>query len=172
MYENPKTRRLLNDLEDLLVQEFRTLESLILVTREERLEFSKHNADGIMLLVEKKETILDQLSLMEEKRRTFVQEICMEMGVQTESSSLDAILASLEKPSAERISRLNGGIATLVSQARDLNYGNSALAQTALDWLATTKAFIYSLYQPQMNYQAPGAPVYEHEALWDVEHRI
>jgi flagellar biosynthesis/type III secretory pathway chaperone len=172
MADNPQTRRLLSNLEDILVQEFRTLESLIGVTREERLEFSKHNADSIMLLVEKKEMILDQLSLLEEKRRTIVQNISQEAGLQTSSSSISAILSSIDRPSAERISRLNDGIATLVSQARDLNYGNQALARTALDCIETTKAFLYSLYQPQTGYQAPGGPQFEQEALWDVEHRV
>lgn len=172
MADNPQIQKLISNLEDVLVQEFRTLETLIGVTREERLEFSKNDADAIMLLVEKKESILDHLSLLEERRRTVVQNISQEEGLKTESSSISTILNAIDRPSAERIARLNDGIKTLVSQARELNYGNQALARTALDCIENTKAFLYSLYQPQTGYQAPIGPQFEPEALWDVEHRV
>ena len=61
----------------------------------------------------------------------------------------------------------------LVGQARDLNYGNRAMATSALDWLESTKAFLYGYYQNQLAYTAPGASVsLEQPASWDVDQRV
>ncbi len=173
MLENPHSRTLLTVLEDYLVQEFRLMQNLIELTRQERTFFPTGNADDLMKVVEKKESVLDQLSLLEEKRRTVVQELGMELGIQLESYSLSEILPWIDSSTAGRLSRLSDGITMLVGQARDLNYGNRAMATTAIDWIESTKAFIFGFYQKQMTYSPPGssAPSVEQTTAWAVERK-
>jgi len=171
MPESTRVRTLLTVLEDLLVQEFRLIQNLISITREERTYLPAGDTNDLMNLVEKKEAVLDQLSLLEEKRRTIVQECSRELGIQTQSSSLGEILPWLDPSTAARMNRLSEGIAMLVGQARDLNYGNRAMATTALDWIESAKAFLFGFYQNQSAYSPPGAtPSVEQTPAWGREH--
>jgi flagellar biosynthesis/type III secretory pathway chaperone len=172
MPENTRTRMLLPNLENVLVQEFRLVQSLIDITRDERNFLPTSNAEDLMGLVEKKENVLDQMSLLEERRRTLLIDLARDMGLSLESTSLGDILPWLDPTTAGRLNRLSEGIAMLVGQARDLNYGNRAMATSALDWLESTKAFLYGYYQNQLAYTAPGSPVsLEQPASWDVDQR-
>lgn len=146
------------------------MQSLIDVTREERNFLPSTNPDDLMGLVEKKENILDQMSLLEERRRTLLIDICRAMGIPPGSSTLSDILPWLESSTAGRLNRLSEGIAMLVGQARDLNYGNKAMASSALDWLESTKAFLYGYYQSQMAYTPPGqTPSLGLSASWNID---
>jgi len=173
MPENTRTRMLLPNLEDVLVQEFRLVQSLIDITREERNFLPTTNAEDLMVLVEKKEILLDSMSLLEERRRTLLADIAREMGIPAGSSTLTDVLPWLDPATAGRLNRLSEGIAMLVGQARDLNYGNQAMATSALDWLESTKAFLYGYYQNQLAYSPPGiSPSKEQPASWDVDQKV
>ena len=84
MPENTRTRMLLPNLENVLVQEFRLVQSLIDITREERNFLPTSNAEDLMGLVEKKENVLDQMSLLEERRRTLLIDLARDMGLSLE----------------------------------------------------------------------------------------
>jgi flagellar biosynthesis/type III secretory pathway chaperone len=173
MFNSNRSRTLLTVLEDYLVQEFRLIQKLISITQEERGYFPTGKAEELMALVETKESVLDQLSLLEEKRRTVIQELGRELNVQLQNSSLNEILPWIDSGTAGRLNRLSEGITMLVGQARDLNYGNRAMATTALDWIESTKAFIFGFYQKQMSYSPPAgvAPVIEQSPAWAVERK-
>lgn len=160
-------------LEDLLVQEFRTLQVLINLTREERQLIGNKDVSALMQVVEQKESILDQFNLMEDTRRNLAREISLGTGLTTPSYSLGELLPVLEPQSAARIGRLSEGIAILANQARDLNHGNRVMATTVLEWLGNTQAFLFRAIQPDTGYCNPrmtkkSEPVY---AL-DIDQRI
>ncbi len=162
----------LSTLESLLVQEFRALQSLIAVTREERSCFTAHDPAALMLTVEKKEALLDELSLTEEARRMTTLDVTTGLGLPTRTSSLVELLPHLDSEISDRLGRLSDGISALVDQARDLNYGNRVLSRTALDWVVSTQAFLINTCQPESGYRPPGAiPSYEQTAVWDIEHQ-
>lgn len=167
------SRTLLIVLEEHLVQEFREMQDLVEITRKERTYFPMGNINELMVVVESKEAMLDQLTLLEEKRRTVIQELGQELGIQMESSSLKEILPWIDAPTAGRLNRLSEGISMLVGQARDLNYGNRAMASTALDCVEATRAFIFSFYQKQLAYSPPGSvtPSLEQASNWAVERK-
>lgn len=173
MLKDSHSRTLLTVLEDQLVQEFRLMQNLIDLTKKERTYFPVGNMNELMSVVESKEAVLDQLSLVEEKRRTVIQELGRELGVQMESYSLKEILPWIDSSTAGRLNRLSEGISMLVGQARDLNYGNRAMATTAIDWIEATKAFIFSFYQKQNSYSPPGSvtPTHEQAPAWAVERK-
>lgn len=157
MDHNPQVQDLLNSLENVLVQEFRTLQSLIIATKQERVLLNKKNPDAIMSIVEEKEGLLDQFGLLEEKRRTFISSIANELNLKLTKSSINELFPGLDSLESDRLQRLNDGITMLVQQARDLNFGNQALARTALDWLIAAQTFLLNLTTPSDEYSPPGA---------------
>ncbi len=146
----------LNTLEDVLVKQFRKLQSLISITREERQMLSGGAARDLLDIVEQKESILDELSLLEENRRLITGELCQLVGL-AGASTLTELIPHLETAVGSRLHNLHEGISKLVDQARHLNMGNQALAQARTEWLAATQAFLLSFYQPPTAYQANGS---------------
>jgi flagellar biosynthesis/type III secretory pathway chaperone len=157
----------------VLVKEFRLLQALVEITREEREILPKNDMTNTMRLVEEKEAMLDQLVLLEDTRRMRSQELAQALNIQSESSSLKQILPHMEKEDSERLGRLSEGIISLVRQLRDLNLGNRALAASMVDWLQSARAFLMSFTQVEASYRPPGVtqPV-ELNTLWNLEHRI
>ena len=167
-----KTQELLISLEDLLVQEFRTLQELISVTKKEREVLSKNDTISLMRLVEEKEAVLDQIGLMEDNRHMVLQELAVAFGKKTQSYSLKEILPLLSATEAGRLDRLSDGILTLVAQAKDLNYGNRALAISMTAWLQSAQNFLLNISHPQVFYNPTAiAPRLETVTLGGLDHR-
>jgi flagellar biosynthesis/type III secretory pathway chaperone len=156
MDHNPQVQDLLNSLENVLVQEFRTLQSLIIATKQERVLLNKKDPDAIMLIVEEKEGLLDQFGVLEEKRRMFTSSIANDLGLKLNNSSINELFPGLDSHESDRLMRLNDGISMLIQQTRDLNYGNQALARTALDWLISAQSFLLNLTNPSDGYSPRG----------------
>lgn len=146
-----------NSLEALLVKQFRTLETLISISKNERELILDHRTDELMKVVEQKESVLDQLGLMEEDRRMLTEELAAALGLKLQRAGLDEILTVLETVVAERFYRLNEGILALVDQARELNMGNQVMARTAIEWLEATQMFLLNVSAPEVAYSYPGA---------------
>lgn len=167
-----KTQELLLNLEDLFVQEFRTLQELITVTKKEREVLSKNDTIALMRMVEEKEAVLDQLGLMEDNRHMVLQELAVSLGKKTQSYSLKELLPLLTPVEAGRLDRLSDGIMTLVSQARELNYGNRALAITMTAWLQSAQNFMLNVSHPQVFYRPTGiTPKMESAVVGGLDHR-
>ncbi len=169
MEYNPQTQDLLNSLENVLVQEFRTLQSLITATKQERILLNKKDPDAIMMIVEEKEGLLDQFGLLEEKRRMYITSIASVYNIKLSSVTLQEIYPGLDEVEKDRLSRLNDGVTMLVQQSRDLNFGNQALARTALDWLISAQSFLLSITNPSESYYPPGVkPSVERSTFGDL----
>lgn len=146
----------LHDLERVLVKQFRMLQHLVDITKGERAGLLNDGVDLILSNVEKKEAVLDQLSLIEDHRRMLVQDIAVSLNVRSESISVEGLLPYFSPEIAAPIHRLAEGISTLVIQVRDLTYGNQALASSKLDWLRSFQSFLVSLSLPNAGYRPPG----------------
>jgi flagellar biosynthesis/type III secretory pathway chaperone len=167
-----RTREYLASLEDTLVQEFRTLQNLTTLTKDERTLMAKNDSAALMKLVEQKECVLDSFNLLEESRRTLTQEAARSLGVQMKTDALTELLPSLDIGVAGRLNRLTEGILMLASQVRDLNSGNQALAGAAIDWIGAAQAFLINLYQPEAGYRPPGIfPTVEKASLWGIDQK-
>jgi flagellar biosynthesis/type III secretory pathway chaperone len=168
-----QTTEIIAKLEKLLVNQFRKLQELINITRQERETLPSNDANAIMQLVETKETILDQLSLMEDSRKMYIHELSSVLDVQIKNFSLNELLPHLGADDAARLSRLNDGIASLVSQARDLNYGNKVLAVSMVDWLHSAQAFLLNFAQTQIDYRpAAAVPNLEYAQIHGLDHKV
>ena len=138
--------------EKAIVEQFHIMERLIEVSTEERELILKGSPEALMKNTEEKEAILDRFSLMEENSRMFLQKIALTLKIHTEKTNIQSILPYLNAEESAKIKRLLDGINILVSNAKELNLGNQALAMTRMDWLRATQAFISSIIQKDENY--------------------
>jgi flagellar biosynthesis/type III secretory pathway chaperone len=139
----------LTALEDLLVKEFRACQALHTLTKEERQALTGGDTNALVRLVEQKEAQLDEMSDLEAKRRSLVQELNQLCGLENDPATLADLLAALPAESSGRLGRLGEGILTLLVDVRDLTHGNRAIASTALERADAIQAFLLSRYQQQ-----------------------
>jgi hypothetical protein len=142
------------ELEQVLVQQFRILQELIVLSKKERIALL-NEPDLILQIVEDKEVLLDKMSLMEDKCRQIIQEISLFLNIHLEDTSIQALLPFFKPEDASRIKNLSEGIYSLAHQARELSHASQALAITKLDWVKATQLFLISIFQPESGYRSP-----------------
>ena len=150
-------------LEDALVGEFRAYQMLVDVTREERRLLSASDLPALIVLLERKENLLAELSRLDSARQTALEHWATASAVG--ARTLTELLPHLEETQAGRLRRLREGILTLVDDVRALAPGNRALAQTALGHVEAVRDFLIALSQPNAGYQALGRPAAAGESL-------
>jgi flagellar biosynthesis/type III secretory pathway chaperone len=142
------------ELEQVLVQQFRILQELIVLSKKERTSLLSA-PDQILQIVEDKEVLLDKMSLLEDKCRQIIQELSLFLDLHVEETSIQALLPFFKPEDASRIINLSEGIYSLANQARELNHASQALAITKLDWVNATQLFLISIFQPESGYRSP-----------------
>ncbi len=142
------------ELEQVLVQQFRILQDLIVLSKRERICLL-NEPDQILQIVEDKEVLLDKMGLMEDKCRQIIQELSLSLNLHLEDTSIQALLPYFKSEDASRIKNLSEGIYSLAKQARELNHASQALALTKLDWVKATQFFLISIFQPESGYRSP-----------------
>ncbi|MBN1148947.1 MAG: flagellar export chaperone FlgN [Anaerolineales bacterium] len=169
-------REHLRAFESLLVKEFRACQTLFDLTREERQALSRSDVPRLLELAESKEILLDQLEKLEDARRILLHNLGNASSYASpkgETAALAAVLGAIDKDEAERLMHLQEGILVLMSQMRELNHGNRALAACALERASILQTNLAKLWQVPANWdkrllQSPrqSAPVqvgaYEH----------
>ena len=120
-------------LEELFVKQFRSLQSLRRITNRERVALSTGDANGLIPLTKEKESILEQIEIVEDSQHIVLEEIGKLLDIRKKVSLSEDILPRLDPDMAKRITRLRNGIMILYDEARDLNRFNQALARDSLD---------------------------------------
>lgn len=165
-------RKIINKLEDLLVQEFRACQTLLNLTKDERQALARNDIQGVATLVDQKEAWLDELAQIEEQRRTIVQEIAGMLPLKTSMPTISDLVAALEPSAGNRINRLKDGISALSNEIRELTSGNRALAASALERTNAVQSLLVDIIRPSINYQPPGSPcLSEPGPAWGVDQR-
>jgi len=173
MAEISVKHKLISALEDALVDEFRIIKLLLDFSKEELEALTKRDIQALSSVVEKKEEILDELTLIENERSQLMQEISQRLGIKKAPPTLADIIPFLNKTSAEQMKHLQEGIVALGSEIRTINRSNLTLAKTALDLADSTQAYLLSLYQPELEtYQAPGLGPKRHVAVRSFDQRV
>jgi len=159
-------------LEETLVSEFRLLQSLLEVTQKESSALLKGSHSILMPIVEDKEAILDQLGNLEETRDKISQSLAADFGVSTQPATIQSLLPHVDSERAQRMRRLCDGILALSEQQRGLNLNVSTMAQSWIEMIHSTQAYLLSFYQPPATYQPPGVKAaYNLAPVWATEHR-
>jgi len=117
-------------LEELLVKQFRGLQSLAQITTRERLALSTGDANRLASLTREKESMLEQIEIVVDSQHMILEEIGKVLGIRKKVTFSEDILPRLEPVPARRITRLRNGIMTLDDEVCDLNRGNQALSQS------------------------------------------
>lgn len=156
-------------LEDLLVREFRACQALCAYTKEERTALTASDVDRLATLVEMKESLLDEIGMVEESRRTVVEELAEETGAGARGASLPDLLPRLDPAVAGRLNRLRDGILALSGEVRDLTSGNIALTAASVERADSLQSFLLSLCAPPPVYAGSGAAETATPAAWSLD---
>jgi len=125
----------LSGLESALVREFRLSQSLLHLTREERNALLRGDVPRLLILAERKEALLDNLTDLADLHRR---------AVELAARSADEP-AGWDNPDASlRLWHLLEGSRVLAGQVRDLVQGNHALAAVALSRASAQQAGLFS----------------------------
>lgn len=141
------------ELDQTLVQLFRALQELIVLSKKERIALL-NSPEEILTIVEEKEALLDRVSVLDDRCRQHVQEISLGLNIHLEDTSIQSLLPHLQSEDSSRIQNLSDGIQSLAVQARELNHASQAIAVTKLDWLKATQSFLLDIFQPQPGYRS------------------
>jgi|SRR5690554_6069755 flagellar biosynthesis/type III secretory pathway chaperone len=127
----------LDQLEDLLVSEFRTWQALTQLAREEREALAQQNLKKLKELVERKVLLLEQASSLEQARKAQFREAGVQ--VQREADWNLVVQAGSEAASAlngsgvfDRLARLFSGLLALLDRLREITRMNRSLASSLL----------------------------------------
>ena len=162
-------REHLRAFESLLVKEFRACQTLFSLTREERQALSRSDVPRLLELAKSKEILLDQLGKLEDSRRILLHSLDNKSSsalLKGETAALAAVLGTIDKDEADRLIHLQEGILVLMSQMRELNQGNRALAAGALERASVLQTNLAKLWKLPVNWdegllQAPSPDAYE-----------
>lgn len=166
-------QELLIVLEDRLVKEFRILQSLITISKNERVCLRNRDTNQLLRIVEEKESILDSLGLLMDAEKMTIQEISAKVGLKSDTYSLLKLLPYIGFEQGKRFKNLHEGITTLVEQAKELSLGNRAIADANAQCLDATQAFLLRLIMPPANYQHhPAITNAFLPPVWGVEHAV
>lgn len=162
----------LTKLEDLLVKEFRACQSLLAVTKDERLALLANNPSKVLTIVERKESVLDEMGQIDDQRRMVVGELASEMELSDPSPSIATLAQQLPEEFGGRLNRLRDGILALSGEIQELTRGNHTLATASLERNDELQSFLLDLFKPALVYQAPGTrPRVDSDLAWGVDQR-
>jgi flagellar biosynthesis/type III secretory pathway chaperone len=157
-------QEIMSAMEAVMVNEFRVCQSLLTVLQLERQALVQKDVEALSKLVEQKESLLDELGTNEESRRSHMEKLAQNSGLQNEVMGLTDLLRRLQLTASERLYRLQEGIVALQSKIRELNRANLALAQMNLERITALQEYLVSLfsspsyYQPSVSTSKTGLP--------------
>lgn len=159
-------------LEDLLVQEFRTCQSLHQLTKEERRALSQNDLSALEVILEQKEVVLDELGQLEDRRRMVAQNLGDQVGLKHTNPTITAICQALNNEMGRRIRHIKDGISALAEEIKIMTSGNHALAMIALERVDALQTILIDSFRPSLTYERPSAKVSTNlDVVWDVDQR-
>ena len=163
---------LLTELEGTLVREFRTCRALQDLVKEERRLLMAADVNNLSRMVEEKEILLDQLHQIEEQRRLVTVKLAGIFQDISGTPSISELIPHIDEPISRRLEHLYTGIGTVITQVREFNHGNQALALNGLKRVDAVQAFLLDIFQKPGVYQPPGGSRSMEPALvWDLDQR-
>ena len=163
---------LLTSLEGILVEEFRTCQSLQGVVKQERYLLTVGDIDALNDLIEEKEILLDELGQFEEQRRMTVGKIAQNLPDGEKITSAADLFTRVDSTTSTRLDRLYTGIGTVIDQIREFNNGNQALALNGLGRVDAVQAYLLSIFQTSHDYLPPnGMPQHDPILVYDFDQR-
>jgi flagellar biosynthesis/type III secretory pathway chaperone len=143
------------NLERILVEELRAYQALDGLTRDEQKAIAAGNIRRLSEITDEKEALLDELSRLDESRRSLLGRIAVAAGLPASRATLAALLPSFPPESSARLTRLSQGLAALAQEIRNLTHGNQALAHFALERADALQIFLLNLHQASAGYRPP-----------------
>ncbi len=165
--------RVMTALEDLLVREFRTCQSLLNLTRSEWHAFAQNDITGLAGLVEEKEVLLDELGKLEDERRMIVQQLAEILNIQSPAPTVQDVTMAIDSEDARQINNLREGILALSENICELTRANHAVAQAGIERVDALQSYLLALYRPAIYWPSGQQPRTEQAGLnLDIDQRF
>jgi flagella synthesis protein FlgN len=148
-------QEIMSAVEAILVNEFRVCQSLLTVLQQERQALVQKDVETLSHLVDQKESLLDELGGDEESRRSLLEKLAQNYGIEKEVLGLTDLLRRLQMTASERLYRLQEGIVALQGKIRELNRANQALAEMNLERITALQDYLVSLHSSPSYYKPP-----------------
>ncbi|MEW5871592.1 MAG: flagellar export chaperone FlgN [Chloroflexota bacterium] len=143
------TRRSLNHLHDLLVEQFRAFQALAQILESERRALNGGDEALLQTLGLQKERLLERLERLESERQASLRALAEELGIDPAQGKLLAqVCRALPQDSAEPLERLQQGIYMLLQSLHETTMGNRALARQALARAVEQQTQLVGLFEP------------------------
>ncbi|MBN1267467.1 MAG: flagellar protein FlgN [Anaerolineales bacterium] len=160
-------------LESFLVSEFRAYQTLLKLTKQERMALVKADILTLAGIVEQKDSLMDEIHRLEKGRSQVVREWAERTGFTSSSPTIQDLVHYMPQPTAQRLERIRSGILSISVELRDMTRGNQALAVSALERLDHMRTLILSFDQPTDHYVSSGKKKDQATtASWKLEERV
>jgi|GEM_PF-4751731 len=153
-----KSDIVIDQIEELLVRQFRRLQKLLTLTKAAREALLAADPDRLLDLTEQMSKLLHELDDVLGRQDASLEQILGAEPVQADHSIMQAMLSEIEPQRRGRLERLRRGSLILAEEIRGLNRGNCALVKSGKVHLDALADFFLQCMQPEFTYQPLTSP--------------
>jgi flagellar biosynthesis/type III secretory pathway chaperone len=157
------THELYTDLLTILEQMISHYHILLQLSENERQVLTTTSLPILFELTTQKETLLLEISVMEEGRKVLLRKIAEHLGISVAKLTLGQLGDIAPEPFADRFQRCRVDLLSLTQAVSQINAKNTALLDASLDTVRTSLGLIARLLEP--------APTYGHHGYLDAANR-
>jgi flagellar biosynthesis/type III secretory pathway chaperone len=157
------THELYTDLLTILQQMLNHYHTLLQLSESERQVLATASLPTLLELTTQKETVLLELSVMEEGRQVLLRKLAEQLGVPVAYLTLGQLGDIAPEPFTNRFQRCRVDLLSLTQAVSQINAKNTALLDASLDTVRTSLGLISRLLEP--------APTYGHNGYLDAANR-
>lgn len=147
---------LLDKFLDLLNEEIRLYESLLLTFQKEKKAVVDSNLKELDESGKAKENLFLKIRILEEQRLTFVERLSQKLGQPAQSLTLTELSRLLEDPYATRIRNCQSSFLSLAQSIQEINLSNKALLHHSLDLVRGSLSLLNDLIPSNSIYYPSG----------------
>jgi flagellar biosynthesis/type III secretory pathway chaperone len=157
------THELYTDILTILEQMISHYHTLLQLSESERQILETTSLPTLFELTTQKETVLLELSVMEEGRQVLLRKLSEQIGTPVANLTLGQLGNIAPEPFADRFQRCRVDLLSLIQAVSQINAKNTALLDASLDTVRTSLGLIARLLEP--------APTYGHHGYLDAANR-
>lgn len=157
------THELYTDLLTILEQMISHYCILLQLSENERKVLTTTSLPILFELTTQKETLLLEISVMEEGRQVLLRKLAEHLGISVAKLTLGQLGDIAPEPFADRFQRCRVDLLSLTQAVSQINAKNTALLDASLDTVRTSLGLIARLLEP--------APTYGHHGYLDAANR-
>ena len=161
-----------HSLEQQMVKEFRVLQRLVEITKEERTALDDPFVSNLMSIVEEKESTIDELVRLEDAFRMCVDQCAQDLEISSPDVKLEHLLPHFDSSTVAKFDQLQNGIMMMLAELKSQTAKNMALANIGLERSQSLQSFLIDLLNNNVENGLP--PEYSHAETigWELDQKV